>query len=218
VRHRCPAPLTLVAAALALYVGVRPNVARADAALAIPTDTSFDPTTGNYQVIFDVGTSDGIVPPASTDGSANGPAPLTILNGSSSSLLVSGALFVGVRDTTLTSGASSQQLGLAFTGSGFASNGILQFSLDVNGSLPTPPQLSFDSASPFGSSSGLEIINPTSFTTNTSSGATATYTLEAVQTVPAPEPLSIWLWLMLAAAALYNVRRMRRKEGAIALA
>ena len=82
MRHRCPAPLTLVAAALALYAGVRPVVARADAGLAVPVASS----PSDYQVIFDVSTSGGIVPPAGTNGSGSGP-PLTVLSGSSSASL-----------------------------------------------------------------------------------------------------------------------------------
>jgi hypothetical protein len=181
--------------------------------LAIPAIPGWSPTSSSippesdFQVFLNVSPAGGVVEP-------NGGNPAITTTGLTSTQ--ASEIYNGLSTTQNAQGeATSQLLAVAF-GAGLPVGGSVTFPLDVSSTLTTPPQLSIDQNPPYGTPiPGLEIINPTSLNPGlTASGqATATYTIVDVAT---PEPLSITLWLTVFAAALFNVRRMRRNHVAVA--
>lgn len=167
--------------------------------LAAPTASSSGP-----QVIALVVPPGAIVPPTNPDGTQS--SPLTIL--SSSAGFDQNQLIVALKDNGVTGSGAQQYFGLSFVGSGLksaANGGHLDFSLNVDSSLSTPPTL--QSTTP-----GVTItpLNTTP-TTTVSSTPPPTTTTPVVTQAQVPEPMSIALWSVLAGVGLMRVRSARRK-------
>jgi hypothetical protein len=228
VVRRCPAPLTLLAAALALGLGSRPMSTRADGltnnsntantptvtadytlsssiAVAAPTGAKPAPGDGNppepqFTAVVD---PVGVVPPPG--GSITG--PLAILPGSSGfdpqNLFVYLANVPSDPNATIT----QQALGLSFYGQGLASGSVLHFALTIDKSLTNnPPQL--ESLTP-GITIKLDSVSDSSGTPATSQGGTP----PPPPPPNLPEPVSLMLWSALAGAGLLRARaRGRRLE------
>src|SRR5262249_12791557 len=142
VVRRCPAPLTVLAAALAFGLGSRPMFARADgltnasntdntstvtvdykltSTISLPAPTGSKPAPGDANpptpqftaVVNPV----GVVPPP--NGSATG--PLTILSGSTGFDTQNLSVYLGSIPSTPNATITQQALGLSFYGQGLAS-------------------------------------------------------------------------------------------------
>ena len=156
------------------------------------------------QVIATVLPPGSIVPPTQSDGTQI--SPLTILNTSTG--FDSNQLIVALKDNAADAAAgtpASQLFGLSFFGTGFkSSGGHLDFALNIDNTLKTPPVL--QSLTP-----GITISSipdpthptPPAATSNANPG---TPTPPRVIT---PEPMSIAVWSVLTAIGLFRVRQVR---------
>ena len=158
------------------------------------------------QVIATVLPPGSIVPPTQSDGTQI--SPLTILNTSSG--FDSNQLIVALKDNAANAAAgtpASQLFGLSFFGTGFKSNGgHLDFALNIDNSLKTPPVL--QSLTP-----GIAIASipdptappPPSAPANANPGNTP-------PSVTIPEPMSVAVWSVLTAIGLIRVRQVRSRR------
>jgi hypothetical protein len=230
VVRRCPAPLTMLAAALALGLGSRPmstqaagltnssNTSNTPAVTADYTLTSSirlpvpagakpapgdtNPPTPQFTAVVD---PVGVVPPPG--GSVTG--PLTILPNSSGFDTQNLAVYLGNVPSDPNATITQQALGLSFYGQGLASGGVLNFALTIDQSLAkNPPQL--ESLTP-GISIKLDSVSSSSGSGTTSGGGPST---SPAQGANVPEPLSLLVWSALAGAGVWRTgRRGRRPDG-----
>ena len=200
VIRRCPAPSTMIVAALAFVVGSRPICTQADGMYAPLTSTTGIPVPGANltapQVEYLITPPGGVVPPTGSDGTPA--SPLKILSGSTG--FDASQLVVALKSTTSSTGAPEQILGLVFFGQGLAASsagGLLNFSLST-GSNP-PPELTLLGPNTYGLPLTLDPIPPPA--TGGEGGS-----------LPAnnPEPLSILVWTIMACVGLLRVRAHRR--------
>jgi hypothetical protein len=221
VVRRGPAPLTMLAAALAFGLGWRPMSTRADG-LTNRSDTSNTPTvTVDYTLTSSI-TLPAPTGPKPTPGEANPPTPqltalvnpvgvvpppggsltgpLTILPGSSGFDPQNLAVYLGNIPSDPNATITSQALGLSFYGQGLAAGGVLNFALTIDKSLANnPPQLESQTS---GIAIKLDGVEGGSPPTGSTSGSPAPGAGNSV-----PEPLSLLVWSALAGAALLHVRR-----------
>ena len=213
---RCPSPVTLVGAILAVGFGfslqpapthaasVNPNASTATAdyrlinigtSLPVPDASSQGP-----QVVALVTPTGGIVPPTLVDGSQG--SPLTVLPDSSG--FDSNQLVVGLKDTTSATGPE-QQFGLAFYGQGLQTGGVGHFALSIDSALASnPPTL--QSQTP-----GIIILpdpptatNPITLGGGDNPGPTSGGGHET------PEPLSMVLWSAVIVGVVARRHLLRR--------
>ena len=144
--RRCPAPLTLLVAALAFSLGSRPMSTRADAVTTSTATYTLTSSAGlpvpganlsGPQVEALILPPGGVVPPKSSNGTPE--SPLTILPDSSG--FDPSQLVVALKNTTSSTGQPEQMFGLVFYGQGLAAGGVLNFSLSTASALNTPPVL-----------------------------------------------------------------------------
>ena len=158
------------------------------------------------QVIATVLPPGSIVPPTQSDGSQI--SPLTILNTSSG--FDSNQLIVALKDNAADATAgtlASQLFGLSFFGTGFtASGGHLDFALNIDNTLKTPPVL--QSMTP-----GITIISipdPT-LPTPPVSAVNSTPNAPSLPNVITPEPMSLTLWSAVLGLGLVRARKVRSR-------
>jgi hypothetical protein len=213
VIRRCPAPLTVMFAALAIGLGSRPMSAQADpvtstATYTLTTSTAIPVPSANIagpQVEALVLPPGGVVPPTSSTGSQE--SPLTILSGSTG--FDPSQLVVALKNTTSSSGAPEQMFGLVFFGQGLAAGGVLNFSLTTQSSLTSPPVLESQTQ---GVTITLDSVSSPS--SGTGSGVADTGGGGGGGGPRVPEPLSVLIWSALACAGLLRVRAQRRSQQA----
>lgn len=222
--RRCPAPLTMLAAALAMGLGWQPMSTRADGL----TNNSNTSNTATVTVDYTLTSSTAIAAPSGTKpapGAANPPAPqitavvnpvgvvpppggsmtgpLTILPGSSGFDAQNLAVYLGNFPSEPNATISSQALGLSFYGQGLAAGGVLNFALTIDKSLASmAPQLLVDPKLSPGISIKLDGVENSSPTPSTS-GSSPT---PAAGGATVPEPLSMAVWSVLGLAALWRAR------------
>jgi len=228
VVRRCPAPLTMLAAALAFGLGWQPMSTRAgtltnnsntsntatvtvdysltsSSAIAAPTGSKPAPGATNPPApqITAVVNPVGVVPPPG--GSITG--PLTIRTGSSGFDTQNLAVYLGNFPSDPNATITSQALGLSFYGQGLAAGGVLNFALTIDKSLANnPPQLLVDPRLSPGISIKLDGVEHSSPTPTTSGSPTP-----AAGGASVPEPLSMMVWSVLGAAGLWRTRLGRRR-------
>ena len=199
--RRCPAPLTMLVAALAFSLGSRPMSTQADAIVTYTPLTSSVgiPVPGANlaapQVEYLVSPPGGVDPPTSSTGSQE--SPLTVLSGSSG--FDASQLVVALKDTPNSTNPSEEILGLVFFGQGLAAGGVLNFSLSTSGG--TPPQLDLVGPNPYGLPQTLYPTTDTNASPDAGGGGPRV-----------PEPLSLLIWSVLACAGLWRVRAQRRSQ------
>ena len=217
---RCPCPVALVGAVLAVGFSLGLQPAPTHAASVNP-NASTSPVTADYRLI-NVGSSlpvpdpsqapqvvalvtptGGIVPPTLADGTQG--TPLTVLPDSSG--FDSSQLVVALKDTTSAAGQPQQMFGLAFYGQGLQTGGVLHFALSIDSSLASnPPAL--QSQTP-----GIVILAdpPASAQVGAGDGGGTVATNGGRHETP--EPLSVVLWsavLVGVAARRHLLRRSRQ--------
>jgi len=207
VTRRCPTLLALLAAGLAIGLGSRPTVSRADTiTYTLSTTTGLPVPAADItqpQIVATVTSPGQIVPPTLADGTQG--SPLTILSNSTG--FDASQVVVALKQGTSSTGQSQQDFGLVFFGSGLAANSMLHFALNVNSALANNPSL-LQITTP---SSGFTLTpDPNSTTTTAGSGGTSSSggSTDTAQNVP--EPLSVIIWSTLAGTGLMRVRAMRR--------
>ncbi len=202
--RRCPAPLTLLVAILAVGLSAWPIYTRADGMYPPLTSTTGIPVPGANltapQVEYLITPPGGVVPPTNSAGTQD--SPLTILPGSTG--FDASQLVVALKTTTSSTGAPEQILGLVFFGQGLAAScagGVLNFSLST-GRNP-PPDLTLVGPNTYGLPLTLDPTN--------NSGTSPDGGGRGGQSPPnTPEPLSILVWSILACVGLFRVRAQRR--------
>jgi hypothetical protein len=214
--RRCPAPLTMLAAALALGLGSRPEFTQADTINSDATTATASYTLTSSAGLPVPGTNisgpqvealilppGGVMPP--TSGSGTQESPLTILSGSHG--FDPSQLVVALKNATSSSGQPEQMFGLVFFGQGLAPGGVLNFSLSIEKSLANdPPQLQvLTPGVTITPESGTSSPPPSSPPANGGSPPSAG---------EVPEPLSLVLWSALAGAALVRARSLGRSRRA----
>jgi hypothetical protein len=204
VIRRCPAPLSMMVAALAISLGSRPMSTRADAVYTL-TSTTGIPVPGADitapQVEYLVLPPGSVVPPTNGSGTSS---PLTVLSGSSG--FDESQLVVALKSTTSSTGAPEQILGLVFFGQGLAAasaGGVLNFSLST-ASGSTPPELALNPVSP--NPYGLPLTLDPVINGSPDGGGSGPISPKV------PEPLSLVIWSALACAGLWRVRAQRRSQ------
>ncbi len=204
--RRCPAPLPLLIATLAVGLGSQLISTRADSLTTSTATYTLTSSTGlpvpgadisGPQVEALVEPPGGVVPPTSSTGTQQ--SPLTILPGSTG--FDASQLVVALKNTTSSSGQPVQMFGLVFFGQGLAAGGVLNFSLTTESSLSSPPVL--ESQTP-GVTINLDSV------TSSSSSSSSSSTTAASPAFGIPEPLSILVWSVLACVGLFRVRAQRR--------
>lgn len=213
---RCPITLsTALASAVVLAAALAPAPVRASgivggtATYRLTTASDIpvpDPNATAPQVVARVVPPGTVVPPKQSDGTDG--SPLTILKTSTG--FDQNQLIVALKDNLANPGGSPEQLfGLSFFGNGFSKNGQLDFSLNLDKSVTTPPQL--QSLTP-----GVSIVA----TTGTDSGTTTSTSTPVVATGggggenTVPEPMSVVLWSAAAGLGLVRARALRRRVAA----
>ena len=214
--NRRPLATTVAAAALALALTARTAPARADgmATYRLTTDAAIAAPGANAsapQVVAKIVPPGSVIPPTQTDGTQG--SPLTIL--SSSTGFDQSQLIVALKDEVTNAGSPPDQLfGLSFFGSGFQKDGKLDFSLNIDKSLTTPPTL--QSLTPGVSIVALpQTVQPTSTVTTTptttAAATTPTTSLGAPGGTQVPEPAAVVLWSVVVGAGLLRARGLRRR-------
>ena len=224
--NRRPLATTVAAAALALALTARTAPARADgitpntpgtASYRLTTDAAIAAPGANAsapQVVAKIVPPGSVIPPTQTDGTQG--SPLTIL--SSSTGFDQSQLIVALKDEVTNAGSPPDQLfGLSFFGSGFQKDGKLDFSLNIDKSLTTPPTL--QSLTPGVSIVALpQTVQPTSTVTTTpttptttAAATTPTTSLGAPGGTQVPEPAAVVLWSVVVGAGLLRARGLRRR-------
>jgi hypothetical protein len=205
VIRRCPAPLTMMVAALAMSLGSRPMSTQADTIVTYTplTSSAGIPIPGTNlaapQVEYLVTPPGGVDPPVSSTGAQE--SPLTINAGSTG--FDESQLVVALKSTTSSTGAPEQILGLVFFGQGLAAGGVLNFSLSTaTGS--TPPELTLVGPNTYGLPLTLDPV--TNASPDGSGGGNGGISNNA------PEPLSLVIWSALACAGLWRARAQRRSQ------
>jgi hypothetical protein len=153
-----------------------------------------------------------IIPPGSIAPTSPDVSPLSILPGSSG--FDANNLKVLLGDGTSPTGDPLQALALDFGSGGFASGGVLNFSLSIDGNFKgLTPQLILPPGT-----SGLRLSPytppPTNPTGGPGGGPIAGGTTNG-GTTQVPEPLSVVLWSAVAGAALMRSRVFRRAKQAL---
>lgn len=166
-----------------------------------------DPNASAPQVIAAVVPPNTVVPPNLADGTQG--SPLTILG--SSAGFDQGQLIVALKDQPAAGGVTPSQLfGLSFFGTGLAKDGHLDFSLNIDKALTTPPELK-------SMTDGVSIValppaadaGPTKATTTSTPAVVVNTTPQPPQV---PEPMSVMLWsVAVGGAGLARARAQRRK-------
>ena len=173
--------------------------------------TAPDPNASAPQVVAKIVPPGTVIPPTQADGTQG--SPLTILN--SSTGFDQSQLIVALKDEVTNAGTSPDQLfGLSFFGSGFQKDGKLDFSLNVDKTLTTPPTL--QSLTPGISIVALQTTSPTSSTSTTTTTTTTTPTVTTNATpggTQVPEPMSVLLWSAVVGAGLLRAKGLRRRTG-----
>jgi hypothetical protein len=227
--NRRPLATTVAAAALALALTARTAPARADgitpntpgtATYRLTTDAAIaapDPNATAPQVVAKIVPPGTVIPPTQTDGTQG--SPLTIL--SSSTGFDQSQLIVALKDQVTNAGSPPDQLfGLSFFGTGFQKDGKLDFSLNIDKSLTTPPTL--ESLTPGVSIVALPQTAPatstvtTAPTTPTTTAATTTTTTTTTSLgtpggTQVPEPAAVVLWSVVIGAGLLRAKSLRRR-------
>lgn len=198
------AAVTGLAAASVLVVaprGVRASgIVGGTATYRLTSDSDIpvpDPNATAPQVVARVVPPGTVVPTKQDDGSEA--SPLTILKTSTG--FDQSQLIVALKDNLSNSTASPEQLfGLSFFGTGFHKDGQLDFSLSLDNSVTTPPQL--QSLTPGVSIVSLSTDTPTTnaATPDPSSGT------RGRGDVAVPEPMSMVIW---SAVVGFGVMRAR---------
>ena len=204
VTRRCPTPLAVLAAGLALVLGSRPTVSLADTiTYKLSTTTGLPVPAADIsqpQIVATVTAPGQITPPLLSDGTEG--SPLTILSDSTG--FDPSQLVVALKQGVSSSGQNQQDFGLVFFGSGLAANSMLHFALNVNSALANNPSL-LQITSP---TAGFTLTPDTTTTGTPGGGDTGGSTDHPVQNIP--EPLSIIIWSTLTGTGLMRVRAMRR--------
>lgn len=212
---RRPTVLTATAVAAAFLFVARPATVRGDGI----TPNSSNTHTANYrltassaipvpaddlsgpQVIARVVPPGTVVPPKMADGTEA--SPLTILKTSTG--FDQERLIVALKDnlTNLAPGETAEQLfGLSFFGTGFQQGGQLDFSLNIDNAVSTPPVL--ESLTPGVTITAMQTVEPPKETP-------VAVTNAAPGTAQIPEPMSVLLWSALTGAGALRARRYRRQ-------
>jgi hypothetical protein len=203
VIRRCPAPLTMIVAALAISLGSRPMSTRADAISTTTyelTNTAAIPASGNISVEAIVSPTGGVVTLPAVNGVVPNPlTPVSLPAGLNADELVD-----GLKTATGSNGQPEQLFGLEF-GQGLPANSAFTFTLTTNGSLSTAPQL-------ISQTPGVT-INTVSFSPSGSTPIADGGGGGGGPTNPnVPEPLSLLIWSALACAGLWRVRAQHRSQ------
>jgi hypothetical protein len=208
VLRRCPTPLTLLVAALACGLGLRPSPTQAASSSAPSISTYSWTTSTNFpalgsnptgpQIEFLVQPYGSLVAYSSSTGPLAGAISVT------PSLDSSNQVYVGLKDATSSSGQPEQFLGLFFS-NGLNAGSVLQVPLYYNTS--TPPQLIPQTA-------GVSAYTaPNGSTSSSSSGSAGSQSSGSGITPNAtPEPLSLLIWAGLAGIGLVRARYVRRSK------
>lgn len=204
--HRCPTLLAVLAAGLAIGVGSRPTLTRADTISYRLSTTTGLPIPANDisqpQIVATVTAPGQILPPKLADGSEG--SPLTILPDSTG--FDASQVVVALKQDTSTSGQKQQDFGLVFFGSGLAANAMLHFALNVNSALANDPSL-LQLSTP---SSGFTLTPVVDAGSGPGTGTGTGGTTDGGSSQNIPEPLSIIVWSALTGIGLMRVRSMRR--------
>ena len=147
---RCPSPVALVGAMLAIGLSfslqptpthaasVNPNASTATATYRLTSSTSIPVPDANIQgpqVVALITPTGSVVPPTLADGSQG--SPLTVLPDSTG--FDASHLVVALKDGTSASGQPEQMFGLVFFGQGLQPGGVLHFALSIDKSLASNP-------------------------------------------------------------------------------
>jgi hypothetical protein len=215
VMRRCPTPLSMLGALLALGIGsqpmftradsINPNASTATADYRLTSDTSLpvpDANSTGPQVVAMVLPPGSVVPPKLADGTEG--SPLTILpdsHGFDASHLV-----VALKNATTSTGQAEQMFGLVFFGQGLQQGGVLHFALNIDKALANNPPV-LQATTP-----GISITPDPIATTPMSNGSAGTPSSNEPSATPAqvPEPLSVVLWSTLAGALVVRGRGLRK--------
>lgn len=201
--RRCPAPLTMMVAALAISLGSRPMSTQADAISTTTyelTNTTAIPASSNISVEAVVSPTGGIVTLPAVNGVVPNPlTPVSLPAGLNADELVD-----GLKNATGSNGQPEQLFGLEF-GQGLPANSVFTFTLTTEGSLSTAPQL-------ISQTTGVTIntisYSPSGSTPITDAGGGGS----GGGSGSVPEPLSLLIWSALACAGLWRVRAQRRSQ------
>lgn len=209
--RRCPTPLTMLVAALACGLGLRPSITQAasstppsSSTYSWTTSVSFpalgsNPTGPQIEFLVQNGSLD---PYSSTTGPLAGPISVT------PALSSSNQVYVGLKDETVTGSngqpVTEQFLGLFFN-NGLNKGSVLQVPLYYNSSQP--PQLIPQTA-------GVSAYTPASGSSSSGVGAQTSGGSSGGGGIvnATPEPLSLLIWTGLTAIALARVRFQQRSR------